>query len=146
MTGTLLLLTRTALVALLYVFLGWALITVWQSLRAQKKNIPHQSPSEVWLTAQIGESLQKHPLRGKEIILGRDPTCDYPLPSETVSAQHARLSFHHGQWWLEDLQSTNGSLLNGERVEVPVVVTVGDQIRCGEVLLKIENEAAARSA
>jgi pSer/pThr/pTyr-binding forkhead associated (FHA) protein len=75
--------------------------------------------------------------RGTEIILGRDPTCDIPLMSETVSARHARFSFHHAQWWLEDLKSTNGTFLNEEAVITSVVIKTGDQIRCGDIYIKI---------
>jgi pSer/pThr/pTyr-binding forkhead associated (FHA) protein len=143
MTGALLLIIRVALVVTLYVFLGWALITLWQGLREQKRTSKNQQTPKIWLKVQIGESIQHHQIRGREIIFGRDPTCECVLPSDTVSARHARLSFRHAQWWLEDLQSTNGSFLNGETVTVPVVVAPGDQIRCGEVLLSIPEEKEA---
>jgi len=140
MTGTLLLIIRTALVVTLYIFLGWTLITLWRGLRKQYNISQNQHPPEIWLKAQIGDSLQNHQIRGREVILGRDPTCECVLSSDTVSARHARLSFHHAQWWFEDLQSTNGSFLNGDPVTIPVVVTPGDQIRCGDVLLSIPEE------
>ncbi|MEW6406714.1 MAG: FHA domain-containing protein, partial [Chloroflexota bacterium] len=54
------------------------------------------------------------------------------------STHHARLSFSRGQWWVEDLESTNGTLLNQELVTAPTVVTPGDQLRCGEATLTIE--------
>ena len=44
-----------------------------------------------------------------EITLGRDPGCDIPLIDDTVSTRHAQLTYHHNQWWLEDLSSTNGT-------------------------------------
>jgi pSer/pThr/pTyr-binding forkhead associated (FHA) protein len=55
------------------------------------------------------------------------------LDDPTVSNTHARLSYHHGQWWLEDLRSTNGTFLNDEAVASPLVVTDGDVVRCGQV-------------
>jgi pSer/pThr/pTyr-binding forkhead associated (FHA) protein len=64
--------------------------------------------------------------------------CDIPLPDETVSARHARLTYHHGQWWLEDLGSTNGTHLNDELLSVPTVLTSGDEIRCGNSRLVVD--------
>jgi pSer/pThr/pTyr-binding forkhead associated (FHA) protein len=140
MTGILVLIARTALAIIIYIFLGWALITLWQDLRKQKKSIESQQPPEIWLTIRVGEIIQNRQFRGTEILLGRDPICECILPSDTVSARHARLSYHHGQWWLEDLKSTNGTVLNGDPIQVPVVVVPGDQIRCGEVFLSIPKE------
>jgi pSer/pThr/pTyr-binding forkhead associated (FHA) protein len=68
-----------------------------------------------------------------EILIGRDPTCELVLDDPTVSNTHTRLAYHHGHWWLEDLHSTNGTVLNGEVVVVPLVVTTGDKVRCGQV-------------
>ncbi len=70
-----------------------------------------------------------------EITIGRDPACECPLMRESVSARHARLSYHHGQWWLEDLDSTNGTFLNRERLSTPTVVISGDEIGCGNTRL-----------
>jgi pSer/pThr/pTyr-binding forkhead associated (FHA) protein len=72
-----------------------------------------------------------------EIILGRDPGCDIPLIDDTVSTRHAQLTYHHGQWWLDDLASTNGTLLNDEPVSMPTVITSGDEIMCGATLLNV---------
>jgi pSer/pThr/pTyr-binding forkhead associated (FHA) protein len=71
------------------------------------------------------------------VSIGRDMVCDCCLDDKTVSSQHARFSFHHNQWWLEDQGSTNGTFLNQETVTSPVVVTQGDQLRVGQVKLMI---------
>jgi hypothetical protein len=49
MTGIILLVIRTALALAIYVFLGWALITIWQDLRQQKKNHKDQQTPEICL-------------------------------------------------------------------------------------------------
>jgi pSer/pThr/pTyr-binding forkhead associated (FHA) protein len=72
-----------------------------------------------------------------EVIIGRDPHCEYPIPDETISAHHARLSFHHNQWWLEDLRSTNGTLLNGEKVDIPTIIVSGDEVCLGTIHLQM---------
>jgi len=66
-----------------------------------------------------------------EITLGRDPGCDVPLTDDTASTRHAQLSYHHNQWWLEDIASTNGTFLNEAAVNMPTVITSGDEIICG---------------
>ena len=48
--------------------------------------------------------------------IGRDPGHRVTVPLEGVSRRHARLGFEGGDWWLEDLASTNGTFVNGERV------------------------------
>lgn len=76
MSGFGLLIARTLLAATLYVFLGWALFTLWQSLRQQKKSIDNQQPPEIWLTIKMEGSTQNRQFRGNEITVGRDPTCE----------------------------------------------------------------------
>ena len=138
--GIVLLAARTALALALYTFLGWALVTLWRGLRRDEKTPDGQASPEIYLRGGGSERTQIRRFRGNEITLGRDFNCECVLPSETVSAHHARLSFHHGQWWLEDLNSTNGTFINGERVSDRVVVAPGDEILCGDVVLYISEE------
>jgi pSer/pThr/pTyr-binding forkhead associated (FHA) protein len=140
MTGVILLLIRTILALMLYVFLGWAFITIWRDLRQQKTTIQNQQLPEISLLIQNGEEVVDQLFRGTEITLGRDPTCECTLISETVSARHARFTFHHGQWWLEDLQSTNGTIINGQPLTTAIVVIPGDQIHCGDIQINILEE------
>jgi pSer/pThr/pTyr-binding forkhead associated (FHA) protein len=72
-----------------------------------------------------------------EITIGRDPACECPLDNETVSARHARLSYHHNQWWLEDLNSSNGIILNQVRLTLPTVVISEDEFTCGDASIII---------
>jgi pSer/pThr/pTyr-binding forkhead associated (FHA) protein len=50
------------------------------------------------------------------------------------------LALRAGQWWLEDRESRNGTLLNGERLHGPAVVSAGDIIGIGEIELRLELE------
>ena len=140
MTGVIFLLIRTILALMLYAFLGWAFITIWRDLRHQKTTIQNQEPPEISLNIQNGEEIVNQLFRGTEVILGRDPTCECTLISETVSARHARFTYHHGQWWLEDLQSTNGTIINGQPLTTAIVVIPGDQIHCGDIQINILEE------
>lgn len=140
MTGIILLVVRAALALAIYVFLGWALITIWQGIRQQKKFFEEQQALEIRLAIHGSEGIQKHTYKGIEVVIGRDPACECKLTSETVSARHARFSFHHNQWWLEDLKSTNGTILNEEPILTSIVVVPGDIIHCGDVQIDILEE------
>jgi pSer/pThr/pTyr-binding forkhead associated (FHA) protein len=144
MSGIVLLVLRILLAASLYAFLGWALITIWRELRIQGQLI--SSPVIPGLTLTPMEIGQGEPvsLETGEAVIGRSSNSDYSIPDETVSARHARLSYHHNQWWTEDLKSTNGTYLNDERVSVPTVVVSGDELRCGQVRLLISIDEKAR--
>ena len=73
-----------------------------------------------------------------EAKLGRDPASDLVLEDKTISAQHARLTYHHRQWWIEDLRSTNGTYLNEEPVTAPIVLTDGDHLRLGGLVFQVQ--------
>jgi pSer/pThr/pTyr-binding forkhead associated (FHA) protein len=72
-----------------------------------------------------------------DATIGRDPANEVHLEDSAVSARHARFCYHHGQWWVEDLNSTNGTFLNSERLKIPAVVMTGDLVRCGEVTFTV---------
>lgn len=52
----------------------------------------------------------------EELVIGRNPTCDIVLSGPAVSRHHALLTFRDGTWVLQDLASTNGTLVNGTPV------------------------------
>jgi len=135
MSGQVLLGLRILLALSLYIFLGWALLTLWLDLRRQGKVLATHRAPPIALLSSDGE-LAFHFDR-TVVSIGRDLACDCPFQDQTVSAQHARLSYHHNQWWIEDLGSTNGTFLNHEPVSSPLVVTQGDELRIGQVVLRI---------
>jgi pSer/pThr/pTyr-binding forkhead associated (FHA) protein len=71
-------------------------------------------------------------------VLGRDPDCTVHLAEESVSKQHARLTCEDGQFSIDDLGSSNGTFVNGRRIHGPTDLKVGDLIRLGAVILKLE--------
>jgi hypothetical protein len=69
----------------------------------------------------------------KEVtMLGRDVTNDIPLGDAEISRQHARLTRTPGGMVLEDLGSTNGTFVNGDRLASPRVLRSGDLLGLGE--------------
>jgi len=137
MSGSILLILRLVMTLTLYAFLGWALLTLWRDLKRQSELAAARQTPPITLSRQAGEGSTPHYFTSQEILIGRDPVCDCQIDDMTVSASHARLSYHHGQWWIEDLNSTNGTFLNQEAVLIPVVVTSGDELRCGQVFFMI---------
>ena len=139
MSGPIALALRILLALALYAFLGWTVWTIAQDLRRTGTQISSRKIPPIRLdvrdhgSANISRTFEK-----AEIVLGRDPHCDVFLDDETVSARHARLNYHHNHWWIQDLQSTNGTSLNKGRVRTPTVLTPGDEILCGEVLVSID--------
>lgn len=138
MTGIVLLVLRIALTAALYSFLGLALWLVWRELRQEQRAWTARQVSPLSLDVHLGDKSHQQRFISPEVTIGRDPSCDCVLASKTVSAHHARLSFHQGQWWLEDLESTNGTKLNKEVVTAPTVLAPNDQITCGEAVLTVK--------
>jgi hypothetical protein len=137
MSGLVLLILRAVLAASLYAFLGLAFYLIWRELREQVRILVSRQPQILTLCRQAGDETLALSFNLAEIIIGRDPACDFILEDTTVSAQHTRLLFRQGHWWVEDLRSTNGTYLNQEPVTSPLVVTTGDDLRCGQITLSI---------
>ena len=72
-------------------------------------------PAQVLCRARSGVTLS-FPLKADESIIGRDSGLAVAIPLEGVSRQHARIRWNGRSFWLEDLKSTNGTLLNGQRI------------------------------
>lgn len=141
MTATLALILRLLLAVALYAFLGWALWTLLQELKQQGDKLATQKKPAITLHIRIerGKENARRFIQ-PEIMIGRDPGCDLAIIDEALSAHHARLAHHHGQWWLEDLNSTNGTFLNRERLNTPAVVITGDKFKCGNTVFGIQVE------
>ena len=138
MSAPFVLVLRVLLAASLYAFLGWTLFTIWHELRTQGTILAARKIPGINLTVRVIDQppVQRY-FTQSEILLGRDSHCDVPMKDNTVSVRHARLSHHHGQWWLEDLGSTNGTRLNRDKVSIPTVVINGDEIECGKAFVTI---------
>lgn len=143
MTAEIVLALRVLMAVALYAFLGRAVYIIWRDLRAQSEQASSRQIPTLTITCLDGDPPPApRDFATPEIIIGRDPTCDLQLPNETVSSRHARLSFHHNQWWVEDLQSTNGTFINEERIYTPIVIISGDELRCGQENLQVSIHAA----
>ncbi len=141
MSGIIVLILRLLLAIALYAFLGWAIYTLWRGLKSQASELMLRTVPRINLTVRSRGGFSSIKLFDQqEITIGRDPECDLHLDETIISARHARLRYHHNQWWLEDLESKNGTRLNKHVVNIPTVVTSGDEIVCGKtkIVVKIE--------
>ncbi|WP_338865913.1 sigma-54-dependent Fis family transcriptional regulator [Myxococcus stipitatus] len=73
-----------------------------------------------------------------DMAIGRSPSCEIPLRDDQVSRKHAQLSVSGGQVRLVDLDSRNGTLVNGARISNEVVLYPGDRVRVGSTLAVFE--------
>lgn len=81
-----------------------------------------------------------------QVILGRLPECDVYLPSSEVSRRHCQIRrLAQGKWRVEDLGSTNGTLLNQGRLNQPTLINDGDVIQLGNVSIRMELAKSASS-
>jgi pSer/pThr/pTyr-binding forkhead associated (FHA) protein len=142
MIEILVLVLRLALAVVLYVFLGWTLSILWQEVKQQGELLASQKRPAIQVSASLETGKEIRERYSKvEVTIGRDPNCDFPILDEAVSAHHARISYHHSQWWLEDLNSTNGTFIGKNKVSVPTVLIASDQFRCGNTLFTVEMDA-----
>ncbi|HXF85148.1 MAG TPA: FHA domain-containing protein [Anaerolineales bacterium] len=146
MTALVVLALRFLLAGALYIFLAWALIILWQELRHQSLILSNRKRPgiHVGVRLQDGREFTYH-FWQTEITVGRNSNCDISINDEALSAFHARISHHHGQWWLEDLNSTNGTLLNNVRLTVPAVLISEDQFQCGKTLFTVRIDPVEES-
>lgn len=137
-----LLLLRLASAVLLLSFFG---LLAWLIYRDVKLATVRDSGTDIEMGAlrivlpgQGGNSHgQQYPLYA-ETTIGRALGNVVVLDDSYASNEHARISRVGQQWWLEDLNSRNGTLLNEVILESPVVVTSGDLITVGRTTLELE--------
>jgi hypothetical protein len=126
----------------LLLFFGALIVMLWRDLRAARDEVETRTRKRGRLvvigvengSVPSGKSYPLLPLTS----LGRAPTNTVILEDSFASGEHALITLRDGQWWLEDRGSSNGTLLNGYRVEEPVVLSAGDIISIGRVALKLE--------
>lgn len=87
-------------------------------------------------------SMQNGPMSGRSYrfhqvvtTVGRTNGNDLIISGRTVSRRHARLWFDNGRWYLEDLQSANGTLVNNVRISQPHALNDGDVINFGDEIV-----------
>lgn len=84
------------------------------------------------------ETLEKYPLEGEKVGIGRQPDNQIVVGHDMyASSYHAVVYLEDGCWWLKDLGSRNGSMLNAGLVTEPVKLKATDVITIGRTKLEI---------
>ena len=86
------------------------------------------------LVVQVGTQTQAF---GEPFTVGRSDGVGFFLEDEYVSPRHTEFWPTDAGWFAEDLGSTNGTWLNGQRIYGPRLVAKGDQIRVGHTVLTV---------
>ena len=81
-----------------------------------------------------GRTVTSRGLGRRELVLGRDPGCDWVLDDARVSREHARIAADEGEHWLEDLGSRNGTRVNGQPIAGVVALRDGDLVDLGNAV------------
>ncbi len=142
------LLLRILFVFLLYFFLFQIARTIARELRivsiataggqAPAPADPPRQAAYLVLEEQTEEGLpagSRFALRSGAVV-GRRNGSDIYLNDTYMSGEHARLTLHEGRWWVADLGSTNGTFVNGHRIDRPTPLAPNSEVRFGRIRLR----------
>ncbi len=130
---------RLLFLALLYLFLARVIRALLRDLRAATREPADRHGRLVVLESPNGEPVPGHSF-GLDVItpLGRDVNNAIVIDDAFASADHAVLTFRGQSWYVEDLDSTNGSYVNGLRVDGVAPLGFGDELQIGQVRMRLE--------
>jgi hypothetical protein len=130
---------RILFLVLLYVFLFGIARALLRDLRAAAREPTVELGRLVVVASPGGEPAAGSTLALDAITtLGRDVNNAVVVDDEFVSAEHAVLTFRGRTWYVEDLNSTNGTFVNGSQVDGVAPLGYGDEIQLGQVRLRLE--------
>jgi FHA domain len=149
-----LLVLKIAFLVLLYLFIWRIVRTASRDLRLPQESFilapsgpasvqasrpgPRTGRLVVLKSADLGEG-EDFELDSTQVTIGRGGQNDISIATdEYASARHARFEPREDGVWVQDLGSTNGTYLNGARLEQPRRLTTGDIVRVGETDLRYE--------
>jgi len=88
-----------------------------------------------------GDAGKTYSLDSTEILIGRSPKCSISIPNKNISKQHAKIIVDKSRILFTDLNSTNGSFVNGVKVEV-TLIKEGDKITLYDTLLEVVEDVS----
>lgn len=146
MTGDIL---RLLLLALQLGFVALLYLVLLRFAGSLLKDLRNAEEVQVASRSGIGrlsvlESPEDEPPAGSTIALGpinsigRNVNNTIYVEDDFVSATHAMLTFRGRSWFVEDQGSTNGTYVNGHRIDRPVALSFGDELTVGRVRMRLE--------
>lgn len=138
-----LLLLRFVSALLLLVLLGALFRFLWREQRFAAADIENKRRHFGYLVMLreidghihlTGEKFALKPITS----LGRSPTNTIIITDNFASSEHALVTLRQGQWWLEDRNSRNGTMINNVPVKQAIVISDGDIIGIGQIRLRLE--------
>ncbi len=137
--ATLLLGLRLLLSIILYTFLGLAFYILWRNLQADSQPTREPPPTPARLKGKDEQLFTLQPYTS----VGRSANNTLVLEDPFASNHHALIFWQEKRWWLEDLESHNGTRLNGETVTFPAPLASGDTLMFGETEFQFTDERDA---
>ncbi|HEY7524534.1 MAG TPA: FHA domain-containing protein [Candidatus Limnocylindrales bacterium] len=132
-------LLRLGFLALLYLFLFAVVRVLVRDLRAASRESATELGRLVVLASPSQEPEVGRVFRLDAVTsLGRDVNNTVVIDDPFASTEHAVLTFRGRSWYVEDLDSTNGTFVNGAPVDGVAPVSFGDELQVGEVRLRLE--------
>lgn len=130
---------RLLFLLLLYFFLFRVIRALLRDLRAAAREPADRPGRLIILESPSGEPVEGHAF-GLDVItpLGRDVNNVIVIDDPFASAEHAVMTYRGRSWYLEDLGSTNGSYVNGRRVDGVAPMGFGDELQIGQVRMRLE--------
>lgn len=127
--------SKYLLLAFVYLFLLSILLVIWQDLKRKKRSV-----TQGRLIALDGYLSGQSFTFSDSISIGRGPLNNLILDDEYASISHALISKQDGDFFIQDLNSTNGTYLNGARISKPITLKDGDAISLGKNVFRFEQE------
>jgi hypothetical protein len=145
-------LLKFAFIAVLYLFLLWVVRSALKDLsrpapasRREAEVAPAErvsGPDQAVLVVEGGGGLRAgsaFALDGSTTI-GRSPETDIQIEDQFASSRHARIYERDGYLYIEDMGSTNGTYLNGRRLDTRELLRADDRIRIGDTEFRYERQ------
>jgi hypothetical protein len=129
---------RLAFLAALYAFLALVARAVLRDIRAASRDPAGALGRLVVVASARTPAVGSAFLLDAVATLGRDLGSSVVLEDSFASARHAVLTFRGRGWYVEDLGSTNGTLVNGEPVTGARSLGFGDEVQIGETRMRLE--------
>lgn len=134
---------RILFLILLYLFLARVVRALVRDLRAAARE-PVDRPGRLVVVESPGGEPAVGRSFGLDVItpLGRDVNNAIVVEDPFASAEHAVLTYRGRGWYVEDVESTNGTYVNGQRIDGVAPLSYGDELQVGQVRFRLERTRA----